>query len=109
MPAKQKIKDKYGVESVFQLPEVRQKCEQTWLDKYGETNPMKSKTNKTKLQNTMIEKYGVTSGFLTENAINSHKYGTKSNINNAFAEQLRQETGLNVIQEKAINNFIYDI
>ena len=107
--AKQKIKDKYGVESVFQLPEVRQKCEQTWLDKYGETNPMKSKTNKTKLQNTMIEKYGVTSGFLTENAINSHKYGTKSNINNAFAEQLRQETGLNVIQEIAINNIIYDI
>ena len=107
--AKQKIKDKYGVESIFQLPEVRQKCQQTWLDKYGETNPMKSKTNKTKLQNTMIEKYGVTSGFLTENAINSHKYGTKSNINNAFAERLRQETGLNVIQEKAINNFIYDI
>lgn len=107
--AKEKIMEKYGVQYSFELPEVRDKCKQTWLDKYGQTNPMKSKDNKNKLQNTMLDKYGVTSGFLTENAINSHKYGTKSNINNKFAKDLELETGLKVIQEKAIHNFIYDM
>lgn len=103
------IKEKYGVNSALLVPEVQEKIKNTMLEKYGVDNIMKTDKYKKKMVETMLDRYNVVSGFLTENAINSHKQGTKSKINNEFAKALSNITSKQIIQEKALTKFIYDI
>ena len=60
---KHKIMDtsmqKYGVNSVFSLPEVKNKISYTNNIKYGSENPFASETIKQKIKETNIKKYGV--------------------------------------------------
>ena len=106
---KQVIKEKYGVNSALDIPEIRVKILKTIKEKYGVDNIMQLDKYKSKYHTTMIDKYGVTSGFLTENAINSHKHGTKSNINKEFVDMLTLITTKSIQQEKSVIKYIYDI
>ena len=106
---KQVIREKYGVESSLSSPEVRDKILKTIREKYGVDNIMYLDKYKKKVNNTMFERYGVTSGFLTENAIKSHKQGTRSKINAKFVETLSEITSKKICQEKAVVKFIYDV
>ena len=51
--------NKYGVENVFQLEEVKQKTKNTLLNTYGCDHPMHNDEIKGKLKQTNLEKYGV--------------------------------------------------
>lgn len=51
--------EKYGVENVAHLQEVKEKKEITCLRKYGETNVAKTKEVQDKMKQTNIKKYGV--------------------------------------------------
>lgn len=106
---KEVIKSKYGVDSALASKEVREKITKTIREKYGVDNIMYLDKYRSKYKNSMLEKYGVTSGFLTENAVNSHKQGTKSNINNQFVDFISTYTKLPIKQEKSVIKYIYDI
>lgn len=106
---KEVIKEKYGVDNALASKEVREKIMKTIKEKYGVENIMQLDKYKSKYRTSMLDKYGVTSGFLTDNAINSHKHGTKSNINNEFANMLTAITDKHIQQEKPIVKYIYDI
>lgn len=54
-------KNKYGVNSVFQIDEVKEKIAQTNLEKYGSSNPFGSKSIQETIRRTNIERYGVAS------------------------------------------------
>ena len=64
----QEIKDKktnttlknWGVENPFQSEEVKTKSKETCLEKYGFENPCLNKKVREKIQQTCLEKYGVT-------------------------------------------------
>lgn len=103
------IHKKYGVTSVMKLKSIQDKAKNTMLKKYGVDNVMKSSKYQSKMKTTMFDKYGVISGFMTENAINSHKHGTISKINREFAESLREITTSNVKLEEPILKYLYDI
>ena len=57
--SKKTIINKYGVDNVSKSPIIKKKKEETSLDKYGETNPLKSSIIKEKIKNTVINRYGV--------------------------------------------------
>lgn len=52
---------KYGVNSVFSLPEIKEKISHTNIEKYGTENPFASNEIKDKIANINLEKYGVKS------------------------------------------------
>lgn len=62
---KEKIKatniELYGVENPFQSDMIKQKIMETNIKRYGVPNPLKSEAIKEKSRNTCIEKYGVPS------------------------------------------------
>lgn len=51
--------EKYGVDNVFMLEEVKEKSKQTCLNNYGVENAALSQEVKDKIKNTNLEKYGV--------------------------------------------------
>lgn len=107
---KEIIKEKYSVkESSLENPNIRAKASKTLKLKYGVDNIMKSSKYKKKMVGTMLERYNVVSGFLTENAINSHKCGTISKINRQFAEFIKPYVKTNITMEKSIVKYIYDL
>ena len=57
--------EKYGVESVAQSKEIREKFTQTCLAKYGVKHPLQSKEIKEKFTQTCLEKYGVENPLLS--------------------------------------------
>lgn len=72
LKAKKTIKEKYGVENIFNLPIVKEHCKNaiqssktkekrnnTILKKYGVDNVWKNENVKNKIRNTIKEKYGV--------------------------------------------------
>lgn len=65
------LKNKYGVESAFSLPETQQKSEKTMLEKYGFKKPLQVDEFKQKQVQTTLEKYGY------ENAAQSPKIKEK--------------------------------
>lgn len=71
------VKARYGVHSVLQLDEVKDKSRQTKLNRYGESNY----NNREKAKQTCNEKYGVDNVFQAENIkdkikeTNLEKYG----------------------------------
>ena len=103
------IKERYGVDTALEVPEVRDKILETIKEKYGVDNIMKLDKYKSKYKSTMLDNYGVISGFLTDNAINSHKHGTKSNINNEFVSFISTSISKQVVQEKSVIKYIYDV
>lgn len=106
---KEVIKEKYGVDNALASKEVREKILKTIRERYGVDNIMYLDKYRSKYKTAMLEKYGVTSGFLTENAVNSHKQGTKSNINHQFVNFISAYTNLPIKQEKSVIKYIYDI
>ena len=57
--AKSKVKEKYGVDNVFQLSEIKEKSKQTNLKKYGTVYASQSTKIKNKIVQTNLQKYGV--------------------------------------------------
>lgn len=108
--AKQVRKKKYGSEYVLSVPEIRVKIKQTNLKKYGNTNAMKNKVVQDTLVKSLMDKYGVTTGYLTPNAINSHKHGTISNLNKNFKKLLELNIpNIDVKMEIGIGKYCYDL
>lgn len=107
--ARQKMKEKYGVEYGYKSKIIRNKINESIKEKYGVDNIMHSSKYQRKVKQTMFDKYKVTSGFLTPNAIKSHKQGTISKINKKCAEELKQITDKQIKLEKPIFKYIYDI
>ena len=56
---KEVVLDKYGVENVFQMKEIKDKIKNTNLEKYGVSNPNQNKEIRNKTKQTCLEKYGV--------------------------------------------------
>jgi hypothetical protein len=56
---KEAVLDKYGVENVFQMKEIKDKIQNTNLVKYGVLNPNQNQEVRSKTRKTCIEKYGV--------------------------------------------------
>jgi hypothetical protein len=50
-------KEKYGVDNIFQLKEIKEKINQTCIDKYGD-HPKRTKEVQEKWKATCLEKYG---------------------------------------------------
>ncbi len=107
--ARQRMKEKYGVEYGYKSKIIRNKINKSIKEKYGVDNIMHSFKYQRKVKQTMFDKYKVTSGFLTPNAIKSHKQGTISKINKKCAEELKQITNKQIKLEKPIFKYIYDI
>jgi len=61
---KKAIKDKYGVENVFQLDKFKHKIKKTNQKKYGVDNPAKCRNVQEKLKKTCIERFGYSNIFL---------------------------------------------
>lgn len=107
--ARQKMLEKYGVEYGYKSKIIRNKINESIKEKYGVDNIMHSSKYQQKVKQTMFDKYKVISGFLTPNAIKSHKQGTISKINKKCAEELKQITNKQIKLEKPIFKYIYDI
>lgn len=53
------ISNKYGVENISQLSEIKQKKKERYMEKYGVDNPMKKSEIRAKAKKTFVKKYGV--------------------------------------------------
>jgi len=56
---KQQNQLKYGVDWVFQRPDIKEKIKQTCIKRYGVDNPLKSPQVIKKRQSTLLQRYGV--------------------------------------------------
>ena len=63
---KQSMQEKYGVDSVFNIPSVKESIKNTILERYGVTSPMQSEEIKEKFKKTMLENYGVSGTLASE-------------------------------------------
>jgi len=79
---------KYGMESHFLVPEIKNKIKQTFLDKHQVENAFQSKEIRKKATKTYIERYGVVNPFSANEikqkiaATNLSKYGTINPMQN---------------------------
>ena len=104
---KQKIKEKYGVEYISQIPEVIDKRKQTLLNKYGTTNLYNIDGVIEKINKTNQEKYGVDWVFQKEDIRNKiyesyKKTGTSKRENIVYQNLIK--LGYNVTKQKTIKN-----
>lgn len=80
--SKKAVKEKYGVDNVFQLEKVKEKIKQTNIKRYGVENPFSF--NGERYKKFVKEKYGVDNVFQNEEIkekikkTNLKKYGTES-------------------------------
>lgn len=68
------LQEKYGIDNVYQLDNVKDKCKQTKLERYGS----ETYNNTEKQKQTMLDKYGVTCGYNTgvaESTIRNNHHG----------------------------------
>lgn len=65
--------EKYGVENVFQLDNVKEKSKKTNLDKYGVEFISQSSITKEKIKKTNLERYGVEHHMKNEEIFNKVK------------------------------------
>ena len=76
--------EKYGVNSVFELEEIKYKIENTNLERYGSKNPFASDIVKERIVKTNIERYGVANPLKSEDILNKvmrtcmERYGAPS-------------------------------
>jgi hypothetical protein len=77
---KKNMQEKYGVDCIFKLKQIKQKIKETNIEKYGVDNPSKHEEFKNKMLKTKIEKYNIKPKIiLTEEEKNKQlieKYGT---------------------------------
>lgn len=92
------IKEKYGVDNVFQLDFIKEKIKKTNLEKYGVDNPGKSEVIKEKIKKTSLKKYGVDSP-LKSNSVkdkikstNQNKYGVDYGLSNKLIRNKGSKT-----------------
>ena len=88
------IKEKYGVDNVFQLEKVKDKIKETNLELYGVENPHQNEKIKLKAENTNLERYGVKNPFQSEVIKEKMK---KTNLKNIGYEYPSQS---DIIKEK---------
>lgn len=88
-PLKQKdvIQYKYGVDSITELPEFKEKSKQTSLERYGVENPFQSEEVQEKFKKTMNDKYGV-------------EYAQQSEV-------IREKTKERMIEKYGVDNPFY--
>ena len=55
---KKAVQEKYGVDNVFQLEDVKEKSKQTHINNFGKDNPQKCKEIKRRTEDTCYKKYG---------------------------------------------------
>ena len=67
------IKEKYGVDNVSMLEEIKIKKEKTCIKHFGVKNPFQSSEIKNKIKETMIQKYGVEHALQFEDFFNKSK------------------------------------
>ena len=105
---KRKHKEKYGVEYIFQRPEVVKKVKQTKLKRYGDENYI----NIEKIKQTKLKKYGNENAFAWHskemNEILKKKYGNEFYANNKKAMKtiLEKYGGIGFQLENNINKSI---
>ena len=63
---KKTLQQKYGVDNISQLQEIKDKKEQTSLEHYGVKNVAQAQENKQKTKETCIDRYGVESTNMLE-------------------------------------------
>lgn len=106
--AKQAMKEKYGFEYGFQLLSIRNKSKETMKNKYNVENAMYSDRLKQKMIDTMLERYGVEYGCMTEQCREATPL-TISKLNKEWASKLKEILDEDIIFEKKINLFSYDL
>lgn len=90
---KETVKEKYGVDNLFQSEEIKKRSKDTCLKKYGTEYACQSEEVKDKIKKTNIEKYGYSVSLLNpeikQKAINTclECYG----VENVFASEVIQE------------------
>lgn len=70
---KKTIKEKYNVDNVFQLENIKKKSKNTMNKKYGNDFYSQTKNGKEKIKNSNLKKYGTTCPFTSETVINKSK------------------------------------
>ena len=58
--------DKYGERYPFNVPEIKEKIQNSNIEKYGHISPFGNKSISNKVKNTFLEKYGVDNPFKNE-------------------------------------------
>lgn len=95
---KQTCLNKYGVDNASKCTEVKQKIQVTNLEKYNSTNPMKNEDIKQKFKQNLISKYGVDNASKIPESIKKrsqtliNKYGTDNLQNIESIVVKRQQT-----------------
>jgi hypothetical protein len=108
---KKSNKEKYGVEFISQVPEIRQKAEETMVEKYGVKYTTQSKELYEKMKNNNMDKYGVE--FISQvpevrqkaKNTNMERYG----VEYTFQSDLVQEKSKNTIKEKYGVEFVSQV
>ena len=94
------IKEKYGVENVFQHPVIKEKIKQTNLKKYGVENPSQSELIKKKKEKTFLKHFGVKQGLQSEvirekiKQTNLKKYGAENPFQSELIKEKIRQTNL---------------
>jgi hypothetical protein len=97
---KKSNKEKYGVEFISQVKEVREKAEETMLEKYGVKYTTQSKELFEKMKNNNIDKYGCEYVMQNKNFIqkvkdtNKEKYGVECSLQREEIKDKIKETNL---------------
>jgi very-short-patch-repair endonuclease len=102
---KRRLQEKYGVDNVFQLDEIKDKAKKTLNNIYGVDHPMHSEEIKKKLIKTNIERYGVKYAIMNEQ-VNIKKEETNIKKYNYKTPLLNNNIKIKI--KKTLNN-IYGV
>ena len=86
---------KYGVDSTFKVPQIREKIKNTLMEHYGVENPFQAEEVKNKIRKTCKERYG------TENSFQSEIVKQKYRQNNIKKYGVEYPAQLRYVKEKA--------
>ena len=109
--SKQTIKDKYGVENVFQLSEIKDKIKDTCLSKYGVENPSQNPIIQEKMENTFLLHYGTKRYLLSEKGKENYKttcierFGVSNPSQNDNVKDIKRNT---MFKNYGVTNPSYD-
>jgi len=100
-------KEKYGVEYVSQVPEIRQKAEKTMLEKYGVKYTTQSSELMDKMKHNNVQKYGVEYVMQNEDfkkkakETNLEKYGVEYTFQ---SEEIKQKSRESCYKKYGVNS-----
>lgn len=106
--------DKYGVDNVMKVKEIKDKAINTSIEKYGTTNPSKSKEVIDKISATTRKRYGVKFPCLTDKCLNTSKVCYEYNSITFDSKwelcyYIKQhETGIDIQRYKG-KGFVYEV